>query len=62
MFLLIMMLELFSNCEVFSHVSRAKRVIARKNLVQSLKGLYAPITRARLAPIQKHKTPTRHSP
>jgi len=55
MFLLIMMLELFSNCEVFSHVSRAKRVIAFKNFVQSLKGLWASSSRAQLAPIQKHK-------
>jgi hypothetical protein len=59
MFLLIMILELFGNCEVFSHVNRAKLVIARKNFVKSLKGLIAPHTRAQLAPIQKHKDRTR---
>ena len=62
MFLLIMMLELFSNCEVFSHVNSAKRVIARKNFIQSLKGLWAPSTRAKLAPIQKHKDHTHRRP
>jgi hypothetical protein len=55
MFLLIMIFELLSNSESFSHVSGSKRLNVYKNFVLSLKGLLAPTTRPKLAPIQKQK-------